>query len=144
MKTEWIYLLIFVLAVAAVSGCTTSGPAVTPTAVPTTATPMPPTPTAATTAEPGSATPSPTTTAPSTASVTISNFAFQPDNITVAKGGTVTWTNNDATAHTVKFEDSQSAALQKDATYNKTFDTVGTFDYSCGIHPSMKGKVVVV
>lgn len=132
MKIEWIYVIIFALAITAVSGCTTSSPAVTPTAtvVPSAATP---TPTAA---------PSPSI-VPSAASISIAGFSFQPGEVTIAKGGTVTWTNDDGTAHTVKFADSESSALQKGSTYSKKFDSAGTFDYGCGIHPSMKGKVIV-
>ena len=33
--------------------------------------------------------------------VNISGFAFSPASVTIAPGGTVTWTNLDATAHTV-------------------------------------------
>ena len=147
MKIEWIYLIILVLAVTAISGCTTSSPAVTPTATPATATATP-APTAATAvpSAAGTATPTsaPTTAAPSTASVSISGFAFQPATVTIAKGGTVTWTNNDGTAHTVKFPDSESPALSSGKTYSKTFDTTGTFSYICGIHTYMHGTVTVV
>jgi plastocyanin len=76
--------------------------------------------------------------------VKISGFTFQPGEVTIAKGGTVTWTNDDSVTHTVKFADSQSPGLQKGDTYSKTFDSAGAFDYSCGIHPTMKGTVIVV
>jgi len=143
MKIVWIYLIMLVLAVTAISGCTTSSPAVTPTPtpVPVTTTPAP----TATTATPAaSSTAAPTAAAPSTASVSISGFAFQPASVTIAKGGTVTWTNNDGTAHTVKFSDSESPGLSSGKTYSKTFDSTGTFSYICGIHTYMHGTVVVV
>ena len=147
MKIVWIYLIMLVLAVTAISGCTTSSPAVTPTPtpVPVTVTPAPTaattTPAASSTAMPTAA---PTAAAPSTMSVSISGFAFQPATVTIAKGGTVTWTNNDGTAHTVKFSDSESQGLQQGGTYSKTFDTAGNFSYICGIHTYMHGTVVVV
>jgi plastocyanin len=81
---------------------------------------------------------------PPSVSVTISGFSFQPAEATIAKGGTVTWTNDDSTAHTVKFAGSESDALGKGGTYSRTFDSPGTYDYSCGIHPGMKGKVTVI
>lgn len=137
MKIDWIHTIILVLAVTAISGCSTPGPVVTPTAAPATATPGPPTPTAA-------STPSPTSTAPSSASVAISGFSFQPGEVTIAKGGSVTWTNDDSTAHTVRFAGSESDALGKGGTYSKSFDSPGTYDYSCGIHPGMIGKVTVI
>ncbi|BAI62913.1 copper binding protein [Methanocella paludicola SANAE] len=141
MKIDWIHVIILVLAITAISGCSTPGPVVTPTAVPATPTPFPPTPTATSTVVP---TPSPTSTTPSSASVTISGFSFQPGEVTIARGGTVTWTNNDGTAHTIKFQDSESPALQNGKTYSKTFNVTGTFDYICGIHTYMNGKVIVV
>ncbi len=77
------------------------------------------------------------------AQVTIKNFAFEPGTVTIARGSTVTWANQDTTTHTVKFGDEESKPLGKGQTYSKTFDTPGTFDYACGLHPSMKGKVIV-
>ena len=34
-------------------------------------------------------------------SVTISNFSFSPQTLTVKQGTTVTWTNQDSTVHTI-------------------------------------------
>lgn len=73
----------------------------------------------------------------------IQNFAFSPETLMVKKGAIVTWTNNDAAAHTIKSTTFNSGDLVKGATFKFTFDTAGTFDYSCGIHPSMKGKIIV-
>lgn len=81
--------------------------------------------------------------AQSSATVTIQGYAFQPQTVTVEKGGTVTWTNQDSVVHDVKFSDSDSPDLKKGQTHTKTFDKAGTFDYICGIHPTMKGKVIV-
>lgn len=91
---------------------------------------------------------SPAPAAGSTA-VTIKGFAFSPATLTVAKGTKVTFTNGDAVAHTVtsgtngttdgKFD--QQVAAGKDATI--TFDTAGTFEYFCRIHPSMKATITV-
>ncbi len=75
--------------------------------------------------------------------ISIQNFAFSPETLTVKKGTTITWTNNDATSHTIKSATFNSGDLAKGATFKFTFDTPGTFDYSCGIHPSMKGKIIV-
>jgi plastocyanin len=78
-----------------------------------------------------------------TAGVTIQDFSFNPGVVRIAAGGSVTWTNQDGTAHTVKFSDSESSTLANRATYTKKFDTPGKYDYNCGIHPSMKGTVEV-
>ena len=80
--------------------------------------------------------------APGTA-VTIANFTFSPTDVTVKVGDSVTWTNNDSAAHTVAFADFDSGQIAPGATYTHKFDTAGTFDYKCSIHPSMTAKVTV-
>lgn len=82
-----------------------------------------------------------------TDTVAIKGFAFSPANITVKKGATVTWTNQDTAAHTVTENDSQigpnSGPLAKDQSYSFTFNTVGTFKYHCTFHSEMVGTVTV-
>lgn len=83
------------------------------------------------------------------AAVTIKGFAFAPATQNVDKGTTVTFTNNDSAAHTVtsganrtkdgKFE----LQLPSGTEATVRFDTVGTFEYFCQIHSSMKATVVV-
>jgi len=76
----------------------------------------------------------------------IKGFAFSPDPIAVAVGGTVTWTNNDSTAHTVTFDDASvvsSSNLDPGATFSATFPKAGSYTYHCKIHPSMQGTVTV-
>jgi plastocyanin len=79
-------------------------------------------------------------------SVDIRNFAFSPATLTIPIGTTVTWTNNDTTAHTVTFDNgpfASSSNLASGQTYAVTFDQAGTFNYHCSIHPSMVAKVIV-
>lgn len=78
--------------------------------------------------------------------VTIANFAFSPQTITVKKGSTITWTNQDSVGHTVTSDtgsELDSPLLSKGQSYSKTFNEVGTFNYHCTPHPNMKGIVVV-
>jgi len=75
--------------------------------------------------------------------VIIKNFAFDPSDLTIKVGDTVTWINNDGTAHTVKMDTLESDNLSKGDTFSFTFSDAGTFEYICGIHPSMKGKIIV-
>ncbi|MFZ3383514.1 MAG: cupredoxin family copper-binding protein [Candidatus Methanoperedens sp.] len=79
----------------------------------------------------------------STNAVDIQGFVFIPDTITVTKGTNVTWTNKDTAPHTVKGTGFISGTLNQGQTYSKTFNEAGTFEYVCGIHPGMKGKVIV-
>jgi len=70
-----------------------------------------------------------------------------PGDITVKKGTTVTWTNNDSSPHSVNETDSQtgpdSGDLNAGDKYSFTFDNTGTFKYRCDIHPEMLGTVTV-
>jgi plastocyanin len=78
---------------------------------------------------------------------------YDPSPANVAVGTTVTWTNNDSTLHTVYSgspDDSanggklfQSTYMAKGQTFEHKFDTAGTFNYYCTLHPFMIGQVVV-
>ncbi len=83
------------------------------------------------------------TTTPTEQLITISNFTFVPSTVTVSAGTTVTWRNGDPTVHTVDSDIFHSPNLSQGDTYSFTFNTRGTFDYICAIHPSMKGTIVV-
>jgi plastocyanin len=90
--------------------------------------------------------PSPSFAAPVVAtSVAIRNFSFSPQAITVKPGTQVTWTNNDADAHTVTFDadGTGSQAFQNGESFQHTFTSAGTFRYHCSIHPYMVGEVLV-
>jgi len=79
------------------------------------------------------------------AAVEIKNFAFNAPTLEIAVGTTVTWTNNDSTAHTVSQKGGgfESGKLDPGATFSHTFDTAGSFDYFCQYHANMKGTIVV-
>src|SRR5262245_48600480 len=73
--------------------------------------------------------------------VAIADFAFVPEPITIKAGQSVTWTNRDPFAHSVKASDGSfgSNDLTPGATFSETFSTPGTYAYVCGIHSSMHG-----
>ncbi|MGQ0620570.1 MAG: OmpA family protein [Panacagrimonas sp.] len=75
--------------------------------------------------------------------VTIASFAFAPAELTVPVGTTVTWTNTDGSAHLVVFADQTSDRMKKGTTYTRTFTAAGTYPYTCTIHPTMTGTVIV-
>lgn len=77
--------------------------------------------------------------------VVISQETFKPGTITVNKGETVTWQNNDSIDHTVVADDGSFdlGTIAGGAKVQRTFDTVGTFKYHCSIHTFMKGMVIV-
>jgi plastocyanin len=77
--------------------------------------------------------------------ITIDNFTFAPPELTVAAGTTVKWVNHDDIPHTVVNKDKvfRSKALDTDDSFSFTFASAGTFEYFCGLHPHMVGKVIV-
>jgi plastocyanin len=79
------------------------------------------------------------------AAVDIKNLAFSPATLTVSIGTTVTWTNDDSMTHTVTSNSGvfDSGDLPQGKTFSFTFNTAGTFDYHCAIHPSMVGHIIV-
>jgi plastocyanin len=84
----------------------------------------------------------------SAGAINISNMMFTPSQITVAKGGAVTWMNNDSTTHTVTDDLSNaggpaSGDIAPGQSYSFTFNKAGSFQYHCSIHPSMRGTIVV-
>lgn len=81
--------------------------------------------------------------------VDIKDFKFLPRKITVKKGTTVTWTNQDSIRHDISPMEKNDAfkgseLLGKGESYSFTFNTVGTYNYNCTPHPYMKGTVEVV
>ena len=77
--------------------------------------------------------------------VSIVNFAFTPEEITIAPGESVTWTNDDGAPHGLEYNDGAPGTnlLLPGASFSRRFDQSGTYDYSCSVHPYMTGRVVV-
>lgn len=80
--------------------------------------------------------------------VVMKDIMFKPATISVAKGDTVTWKNDDTTNHDVTADDKSFSSgdagnIAPGDTYKNTFDKAGTFKYVCTIHPGMEGEVVV-
>lgn len=77
--------------------------------------------------------------------VKIDNFTFNPPQITVKAGTTVTWTNSDDIPHTVVASERQfrSKAMDTGDKFSFTFTSPGVYDYFCSLHPHMVGKIVV-
>lgn len=110
-----------------------------PSAEPTPSTP----PSSPTSPPPTEAEPEPA--APPAADVAIVDFDYAPDPVEVTVGGTVTWTNQDSTAHTATVSGGpDTGAIAAGSSGSITFTTPGTYDYVCQFHPgSMAGTVVV-
>ena len=82
----------------------------------------------------------------SASAVSIDNFAFKPQTLTVKAGTTVTWTNKDGTQHGIASSNNafaRSKALNPNDSYSFAFTAPGTYQYFCFIHPGMTGTIIV-
>jgi plastocyanin len=70
---------------------------------------------------------------------------FEPANLTLLAGDTVTWTNSDFNTHDVQALDGSfdSGALGNGARFSFTFTRPGRVLYRCTLHPFMSGSVDV-
>jgi len=87
-----------------------------------------------------------TSAASSEVAVSIASRAYQPAELMVEAGQTVTWTNRGFGPHTVTAAGGEfdSGRINAGESFKVTFTTPGTFAYACTIHPSMHGKVSVL
>jgi plastocyanin len=84
--------------------------------------------------------------ASSEVAVSIVSRAYQPAELIVEAGQTVTWTNRGFGPHTVTAAGGEfdSGRINAGESFKVTFTTLGAFAYACTIHPSMHGKVSVL
>ena len=78
--------------------------------------------------------------------VSIANFSFTPQSVTIARGCSVKWTQTSTTKHTTTSTTGvwDSGQLSKDQTFTRQFPSAGTFPYICTIHgASMAGTITV-
>ena len=93
---------------------------------------------------------------PTSTLVCMMNLAFNPSNLTIGHGTTVTWKNGDAVNHTVtsaigSTDTYSSNFIAGGGTFSHTFATAGTYRYYCTIHgvdgnppTGMHGTIVVL
>ncbi len=91
-------------------------------------------------------TPAPSATPrPNTVTVSMTNYAFGPKELSVRPGDTVQWVNNSDTPHTTNSDAGawDSGVVMPGASYSFTFTTAGEFSYHCSFHQSLgqTGKV---
>ena len=80
---------------------------------------------------------------PAAASVDLKPTTFEPAKVTVKVGESVRWKWSGGVQHNVVGEDFKSK-LQSKGQFAHPFDTAGTSDYKCEVHPTtMKGTVTV-
>jgi plastocyanin len=80
-----------------------------------------------------------------TRTVSIANFAFSPQTITITVGDRVTWTNSDQVAHTATATNGafDTGNVGTGASSTVRFTKPGTYRYACTPHPTMTGTIRV-
>jgi plastocyanin len=86
------------------------------------------------------------------AEVSMENIEFNPSDVTVNAGDTITFTNNEDIAHDVHktsgpggdFSSGADGGMPEGATFELTLDQPGTYEYVCHVHASsMTGTINV-
>jgi plastocyanin len=84
--------------------------------------------------------------------VSMENVQFEPQDVTVKAGETITFTNNESIPHDVHktsgpgddFSSGGSGEMQQGDTFELTLDQPGTYEYVCNVHaPGMTGTITV-
>ena len=79
--------------------------------------------------------------------VGITNFVYEPKELTVPPGTKVTWVNNDNAPHNVQDLSELKIPISRDLNKNEAFSIMyekpGTYPYNCSLHPFMTGTVKV-
>lgn len=79
--------------------------------------------------------------------VSIQDYKFKPAELKIKAGTTVKWVNNEKrTTHSVLFTGSggfESERFFPGESWQRTFDKPGSYPYTCGPHPEMKGMIEV-
>lgn len=77
--------------------------------------------------------------------VTVKNFGFDPAQLTVTIGTTVTWTFDDQALHNATADNGtfKSPSLNNGKSFKYAFTKPGTYTYICTIHQYMHGTITV-
>lgn len=78
-------------------------------------------------------------------SLLIKDFKYQPASLTVKRGDTLEWKNEDVVAHTVTAVDKSfdSGSIPAGGSWKYVAKKPGTFNYICTFHPNMKANLIV-
>ena len=86
------------------------------------------------------------------AEVGMQNVQFDPKDLTVKAGETITFTNNESVPHDVHktsgpgddFSSGDTGGMQEGDTFELTLDKPGKYEYVCKVHaPGMAGSITV-
>ena len=77
--------------------------------------------------------------------VSLKDFKFIPRDVTVKRGDTITWVNDDTVQHNAvaEGEGPKSELFNQGESYSWTAEKSGKIPYVCTIHPGMEGTITV-
>jgi plastocyanin len=77
--------------------------------------------------------------------VSIANYQFVPNQVTVAAGQSITWVNSDTSLHqlVITGKAQKTPILLTGQSAQLTITEPGVYEYVDGLHPSVKGKIEV-
>jgi plastocyanin len=77
--------------------------------------------------------------------ILIKGFAFEPANLTISVGDTVTFVNEDSAPHTATSDNGtfDTGRLNRGASAALNFATTGNYSYFCQFHQNMKANITV-
>jgi plastocyanin len=82
-----------------------------------------------------------------TVEVSIQDYKYLPASLKIKAGTTVKWINNEKrTTHSILFTGPggfESERIFPGESWQRKFEQPGSFAYTCGPHPEMKGQVDV-
>jgi plastocyanin len=77
--------------------------------------------------------------------VLMKTVGFQPAELTVNRGDTIVWKNEDIVPHSATARDASwdSKAINPDSSWRLVAEKPGRHDYYCVFHPTMRGTIEV-
>ena len=83
-------------------------------------------------------------TAEADVTVEVIDLAFSPETTEIRAGDTVAWKWDRARIeHDVSFKGAPASPIQRSGSWQRTFDTPGSYEYVCTLHANMTGRVIV-
>lgn len=83
--------------------------------------------------------------APRSHIVVMKTVGFQPAELSVNRGDTIVWKNEDLIPHSATARDGSwdSKAIDPDSSWSYVAEKAGEFSYYCVFHPNMEGTIAV-
>lgn len=78
--------------------------------------------------------------------INIKDSSFSPVVLSISTGSSITFVNTTDFEHSIVSDDSSailSGLMQRRTSYFYKKDTIGIINYHCGVHPTVKGTIIL-